>query len=90
MKQGIYTIPLIYAYKNNKSAFDDVLGKDFYTEDEVRNIVNLVKENNGIKMAKELAEKYMKKCFKGIDMLPNNEYKNILREIAEWLLLRTY
>ena len=32
----------------------------------------------------------MKKCFKGIDMLPNNEYKNILREIAEWLLLRTY
>lgn len=90
LKQGIYTIPLIYAYKNNKSAFDDVLGKDFYTEDEVRNIVNLVKENNGIKMAKELAEKYMKKCFKGIDMLPNNEYKNILREIAEWLLLRTY
>ena len=90
LKQGIYTIPLIYAYKNNKSPFDDVLGKDFYTEDEVRNIVNLVKENNGIKMAKELAGKYMKKCFKGIDMLPNNEYKNILREIAEWLLLRTY
>ncbi|WP_291653896.1 polyprenyl synthetase family protein [Clostridium sp.] len=90
LKQGIYTIPLIYAYRNNKSAFDDVLGKDFYTEDEVSNIVNLVKENDGIKMAKELAEKYMKKCFKGIDKLPNNEYKNILKEIAEWLLLRTY
>ncbi|WP_195265820.1 MULTISPECIES: polyprenyl synthetase family protein [unclassified Clostridium] len=90
LKQGIYTIPLIYAYKNNKAAFNDILGKDFYTEDEISNIVNLVKENDGIKMAKELAEKYMKKCFKGIDKLPNNEYKNILKEIAEWLLLRTY
>ncbi len=90
LKQGIYTIPLIYAYKNNKAVFNDILGKDFYTEDEISNIVNLVKENDGIKMAKELAEKYMKKCFKGIDKLPNNEYKNILKEIAEWLLLRTY
>lgn len=90
LKQGIYTIPLIYAYKNNKLAFKNILGKDFYTEDEISNIINLVEENNGIKMAKELAEKYMQKCFKGIDKLPDNKYKSVLKEIAEWLLLRTY
>ena len=53
-------------------------------------IINLVKANKGIDMAKELAEKYVNKCFKGIDKLPNNDYKVILREIVSWLLKRTY
>lgn len=90
LKQGIYTLPLIYAYKRDKSAFNTILDKDFYTEEEVSEIIELVKKNNGIEDAKELAEKYMKKCFKGIDRLPENEYKYILKDIAEWLLLRTY
>ncbi|MBS4804553.1 MAG: polyprenyl synthetase family protein [Clostridium sp.] len=90
LKQGIYTIPLIYAYRNNKAAFDNILSKDNYTEEEIREIIGLVKENKGIEMAKELAEKYMKKCFKGIERLPENPYKDVLREISNWLLLRTY
>ena len=90
LKQGIYTIPLIYAYKNNKSIFKKVLEKDNYTEEDVREIINLVKYNNGIVMAKELAGKYINKCFKGIERLPNNEYKIVLKEIASWLLNRTY
>lgn len=90
LKQGIYTIPLIYAFRNNKSAFKEILGKDYYSEEDVKEIIKLVKENKGIELAKELAEKYMKKCFKGIDKLPDNEYKYVLKEIAEWLLKRTY
>ena len=90
LKQGIYTLPLIYAYRNNKSAFNGILGKDYYSEEDVHEIINLVKENKGIELAKELAEKYMKKCFRGIDKLPDNEYKYVLKEIAQWLLKRTY
>lgn len=90
LKQGIYTLPLIYAYNNNKSEFNKYLGKDNYNDEEIREIINLVKANNGIEMAKDLARKYMNKCFKGIDILPENEYKYVLKEIASWLLLRTY
>jgi heptaprenyl diphosphate synthase len=90
LKQGIYTIPLIYAYRNNKSAFKDILGKNYYSEDDIAQIIKLVEENKGIEMAKELAEKYMNKCYKGIDRLPENKYKDVLREIANWLLQRTY
>ena len=90
LRQGIYTIPLIYAYRNNKDAFKDILGKDHYTEEDVNEIINLVRENKGIEMAKDLAEKYVKKCFKGIDRLPENDYKSVIREIASWLLKRTY
>ncbi|MBQ6820571.1 MAG: polyprenyl synthetase family protein [Clostridium sp.] len=90
LKQGIYTIPLIYAYINNKNAFDGILDKEYYSEEEVLKIIQIVKENKGIDMAKNLAKKYMNKCFKGIERLPENEYKHILKEIAQWLLKRTY
>lgn len=90
LKQGIYTIPLIYAYRNNKNAFNNILKSDGYTDEEVSKIINLVRENNGIKESKELARKYMDKCFKGISKLPENENKYILKELAEWLLIRTY
>lgn len=90
LKQGIYTIPLIYAYINNKNAFDGILDKEYYSEEEVLKIIQIVKENKGIDMAKNLAKKYMNKCFKGIERLPENEYKHILKEISQWLLKRTY
>lgn len=90
LKQGIYTIPLIYAYKNNKKDFNKHLNKEFYSDEEVKKIIYLVKKNNGIEMAKDLAKKYMEKCFNGIEKLPDSEYKNILKEISNWLLLRTY
>ena len=90
LKQGIYTIPLIYAYINNKNAFDGIVDKEYYSEEEVLKIIQIVKENKGIDMAKNLAKKYMNKCFKGIERLPENEYKHILKEIAQWLLKRTY
>lgn len=90
LKQGIYTIPFIYAYKNNKNAFKDFINREEYSDEEVSEIIKIVKENDGIKDSNELAEKYIKKCFKGIERLPDNEYKVILKEIAEWLLIRTY
>ena len=90
LKQGIYTIPFIYAYKNNKNAFKDFINREEYSDEEVSEIIKIVKENDGIKDSNELAEKYIRKCFKGIERLPDNEYKVILKEIAEWLLIRTY
>lgn len=90
LKQGIYTIPFIYAYRNNQNAFSEIMKKDFYTDEDVEKIIKIVKENKGIEKAKELANKYVEKCFKGINRLPENEYKKVLKELAEWILIRTY
>ena len=90
LKQGIFTIPFIYAYHNNKSAFEKYLENDLKTDEDVNEIIKLVKENNGVDKAIDLAKKYTAKAFKDIDRLPDNEYKEILREIAEKLILRKY
>lgn len=88
--EGIYTLPLILAMENNQKAFESVLSEDGYTEEEVANIINLVKENGGVDKAMKIAQKYSKKAFRDINKLPNNEYKEILLDIATRLLERNY
>lgn len=90
LKQGIYTSPFIYASINNPKEFERFVGNENLTDDDIKEIIEKVKINNGVRDARELAEKYMKKCFKGIASLPDNEYKEILSSISKWLLLREY
>ena len=90
LKDGIYTLPLLLALKNNKEVFENLLDKEFYSNEEVNKIINLVKENDGISESIILAEKYSNKAFKNIDKLPENEYKYILKEVTEKLLKRSY
>lgn len=90
IKQGIFTIPLIYAANKNKKAFGPYFQKEYFSNEDVKNIIDLVNDNGGVDNARELADKYTKKAFKLIDRLPENKYKVILREITEMLLRRTY
>ena len=90
LKQGIFTIPFIYAYKYNKKDFEKFFDKSDLDDSDIKEIVHLVKENKGVENAIELAQKYTNKAFAAIDKLPDNEYKNILREIATKLIVREY
>lgn len=90
LKEGIYTLPLILAMKNNPDIFEKVLKEDEYTNEEIENIISIVKENDGIKDALKVAEKYSSRAFRDINKLPNNEYKSILLDVCEKLLKRNY
>lgn len=90
LKQGIYTSPFIYAALNNPKEFSSFIGNEELTDEDIKEIIEKVKINNGVSEARNLAHKYMKKCFKGIASLPDNEYKEILDDICKWLLLREY
>lgn len=90
LKEGIYTLPLILAMRNNPEAFEDILNSQAYTDEEVKTIIDMVKENNGIKEAIDIAQKYSQKAFRDINKLPDNEYKKILMEVTTKLLTRSY
>jgi heptaprenyl diphosphate synthase len=90
IKQGIFTLPFIYAAKKNRDKFQSYLEKQCFSEEDVRELVLLVNKNDGVKMAKELADKYTKKAMKLIEGLPENPYKSILKEITVELLIRNY
>lgn len=90
LKEGVYTLPLIIANKKNPKAFNDILNKKNYNDEEIKQIISLVEENGGIDEAKKLAVKYSQRAFKNIDKLPDNEYKNILLEVTEKLIKRDF
>lgn len=90
LKQGIFTLPFIYAARKDKNAFQPYFLKEDFSDEDVRHLVMLVNENNGIAKAKEIADKYTRKAFCLINSLPENSYKAILKEITEKLLVRTY
>lgn len=90
LKQGIYTLPFIYAYQSNKNVFEKYMKLEELKEEDIKVIVKLVKDNGGVEKAMNLAKKYTDKAFKAIDNLPENEYKYILRDIATKLILRKY
>lgn len=90
IKQGIFTIPLLYALKKDKRRLSKLMSKKNYSEEDISNIIDIVKELGGVEKAKNLAERYTEKAFKGISRLPDCESKNILFEITKGLLNRNY
>ncbi|ERI90120.1 putative heptaprenyl diphosphate synthase component 2 [Clostridiales bacterium oral taxon 876 str. F0540] len=90
LKEGLYTLPLIYALKSDRSLSLELLLKDKYTDKEVLEIINITNDLGGVEKAKALADRYTRRSFHRIDMLPDCNSKFILRELAEMLLSREY
>lgn len=90
IKQGIFTLPFIIAFRNDKKKIEPYMKKETFDDKDVYEIIKLVRENKGVEKAKELALKYTNKAFKRINKLPDNEYKDILIEVIKGLLMRNY
>lgn len=90
LREGIFTLPLIYAVKRDKSQLLPILSKDKYSDDDIESIINITKVLGGIDSARILARKYTDKAFKRISKLPDGESKRVFLEVAESLLCREY
>jgi heptaprenyl diphosphate synthase len=90
IRQGIFTLPFIYAAEKNRTIFEPYFKQNNFSDDDIKDLIKLVNKYNGVTMAKELADKYTRKAMKLIEFLPENEYKNILKETTLELLTRKY
>ena len=89
VKQGVYSLPLIYAMNQNKEIFMPLLNKkECICENDIDKIIHLIKKSNGIEKARELATKYTNKAIARINKLPDCESKAIMLELTEKLLRR--
>lgn len=89
MKQGVYTLPLVYAMDQNRESFIPLLSKkENITVEDVNKILDLVKKYDGVEKAKMIAKKYTDKALTRINKLPECESKQIMLEITENLLQR--
>ncbi|RKQ33933.1 polyprenyl synthetase family protein [Oceanobacillus halophilus] len=90
IRQGIYTLPLLYAMKAKPNVLHPLLAKkEALTENDLMQIMEIVEETRGVEKAQQVAEKYTNKALKALAKLPDGEYKRTLYEITTNLLHRT-
>lgn len=90
LKQGYYTLPLIYALRKNDKQLNALLALEVYDDEVVQQIIHRVNELGGVDKAQELAKKYTTKSLKAIASLPACQSREDLEWITKRLLVREH
>lgn len=90
IRQGVYTLPLLYAMREKPALLAPYLDKkEELTDEELMEIMAIVEETKGIEYAQQLAKKYTAKALKALKKLPDGDYKQTLFELTSKLLYRS-
>lgn len=91
VRQGIYSLPLLYALAENPKVLKPLLAKkSTMTKEDARQVFDWVQASQGVKKAQQLAEDYTANAIKEIDKLPNQPtgIKETILEITKMILHR--
>ena len=88
IRNGNYTLPLIYAMAENREAFALLAKGDELTDEDISLLVARIHEYGGLEKAQQLAERYTQRALREINKLPNIPEKAILHELTGQLLNR--
>ena len=88
---GIYTLPIIYAVKNDENKdIISILNKKQITDLDLNQIFNLVDKYNGVEESMKLAKKYTKKSKDLLKSVGRGKYTDITQKVLENLINRKY
>ena len=90
IKEGLCTLPLILALKENEAALRLLLSKERMTDETVGKIVKTVADSGALDNAREIARHFTARALKEIGALPACEAREDLLSITRKLLTRTY
>lgn len=88
IKNGNYTLPLIYAMQAAPKEFTILDKGTDLTAADIENVVALINQYDGIDQAKKLAERYTTKALSEIEKLADIPEKEILLNVTKQLLKR--
>ena len=84
LKEGIVTLPVIYAVRNNPELKREIEGF-FDGKGDVRQILQRVSSSDGPKNSQALKRKYVERCRKYLSQLPESIATRAMAEITDWL-----
>ena len=90
VKEGIYTLPLIYALEKRPKELIALLEQESYSNEDIEMIKKIVAKYDGVERSRQLAKKYTDKAFRLMDKLPKNQYREMLKDITRLMLVREY
>ncbi|HUX22861.1 MAG TPA: polyprenyl synthetase family protein [Spirochaetia bacterium] len=90
LREGVITIPLIYALEQDRGDLRKLLDEFPYTDDTVADIIAMTGALGGIQRARELAELYTNRALRELSRLPGGRSKELLIEYVKTLLVRDF
>jgi heptaprenyl diphosphate synthase len=90
LSQGIYTLPAILGLLHDDGRLSAALGRRPKGKRAVLRASRLIEHRGGINGARELARAYTERSLREIGRLPPNDAREVLAEVAERLLNRSY
>ncbi len=92
IRQGLTTLPLIYALKHAKEADEirEIFPKQQKSEAEVERILEIVRNCGGIEFSLAIGKSYIRKAKERVATLENLHLKTALEEIADFVMERDY
>jgi heptaprenyl diphosphate synthase len=88
---GIYTLPIIYASKNDKNKkIKKILEHKRIDDNDIEKIFYYVDKYNGVESSIELAEKYTTKSINLLNKVSKGKYTDITKDVLENLINRKY
>ncbi|HHU90652.1 MAG TPA: polyprenyl synthetase family protein [Clostridiaceae bacterium] len=84
LKEGIATLPVIMAARNNPGLLKEV-NEFFNGNGDINSILNSIKTSGGVEGTKKLKDRYKEKCRQFIEKIPHTPYTDAMSEIVNWL-----
>ena len=84
LKEGIATLPVIMAVKNNPNILKEV-NVFFDGHGDINSILKSIKSSGGVRDTEKLKDRYKEKCRLYIEKIPYTPYTDAMSEIVNWL-----
>lgn len=89
LKAGILTAPVLYAIDEYPDIIPLIASK-FENESDFDRAISLINSSSGIRKSTDLAQSYVNKAIKSLDLFPNSQMKLSLTHLAEYVTQRSF
>ncbi len=92
IRQGIITLPALFALGNSpfKRELRILLGSPHQVEKHGDRAIEIIRESGGIEFASRIAEKYVRRAQKMLQVLPPSDFRNAFSSVAEYVYGREF
>lgn len=94
IREGKRTTILAYAYRlatpEDRKLITAVVGNPDATEQQVQTVKDLLLAYGGVTHTRQLAQEYISRAMESLDALPHTQYRNYLRQWADFMIGRSF
>ncbi|MFQ5886998.1 MAG: polyprenyl synthetase family protein, partial [Anaerolineae bacterium] len=90
LRQGVITLPVLYFLEENPDwgSVERIVRSEEEREEHIHTLVTKIKGSGAIRSSQAEAQGFTEKAKEALSILPANEYRQVMLELADYLMVR--